>query len=315
MERKRDLSILPRQKLLKAGLEAMAKHAIQDAMYYFGAAIRKARRIHLWDIEAEFYKFVTLYLEGDYREAVQRCIECLDGTKLMADAAAEDGVILPKEIVVNILESCLVQAMVMRGDSFFQMIQHFWRVDAGEYYINKRSCGLFSAIGKAWSALSLRQTITFDLLREELKPFSSYLHSQLESAKDILTEIDHEIESELDRDTQQSVEKKKELSAEQKEKKITAFLTECRKKGYLKLNNTDLDRLLKVCREAKTQSHFIDIFNLIDILGPNSKRPYLEALASNAALTAKDQAFTDRDAVMLQREVREFLEKRVEESE
>lgn len=294
MDSQSDLSLQARSKLIQSGFEALANKSPKNALAYFGAAIRKAKRVKLWDIEAEFYKFVTLYLEGDYPEAVQRCIECLDGVKMFRDEASSSGVSLPFNAVITTLESCLAQAMVMRRDSLFSIIGHFWQIQYGEFYLLKKNTSFFSALLRAWQASSLSVSISFDLLKNELKTFSAYLQSQLdkETERKESDAAAKKREAQKVRETAMKTANEKKSSGETKNEE---FLAMAQGKGFMNLSDEELATLIEVSRTTKSHRNLVEIGRLIDILGPNSKKPYLQALADNPVFDSPEAKSFERD--------------------
>ncbi len=305
----KDKALLPRAQLIRAGFEALAKQSPRDALLYFGAAIRKAKRVQLWDVEAEFYKFVTLYLHGDYREAVNRCVECLDCVKMTADIARSQGTVLPVEIVADRLADCLVQTMVLRKDTFWQLFAHFWQVSRGEFYLLKKPYSFFSALGKAWMALSVETKISYDMLKNELKPFTAFLQAQLDAAKDMLEAEEEARAAEASAETQK-LRNPEQPSLKQVENDNAAFLKKASEATIMRLSATDIDQLVAICRSTRSVPNIAEIARLIDMLGPNSKKIYYSALTDNELMTSTETKLPDRDAERLHQEVLEFLDKR-----
>lgn len=310
----KDLSVLPRAQLIRGGLDALGQKMPTEAMYYFGAAIRKARKVQLFDIEAEFYKFVTLYLEGDYREAVNRCLECLDGVKAVSDAAQVLGTKLPRDGIADKLADCLAQAMVMRRDPLFTLIGHFWQPQMGEYFLLKRPLPLFAAIAKAWMILHENSKITYDCLGTEMKAFSNFLQEQLDTAKDMLNEENDDTgekserrHREADDPADEPEEAKQADLAKQREIKITDFLKEVMEITIMGLSNTQIEELHDACRESMNVTNLGTVARIIDQLGPNSKKSYFSALAKNDLMSSKEAKLADKDAERLHDEVQEFM--------
>jgi hypothetical protein len=303
-ETPRDLAHMPRAQLIRAGFEAISNRKTSDAVGYFGAAIRKAKRVQLWDVEAEFYKFVTLYLDGDYLGAVNRCIECLDGVKSCADSAQSRGIRLPLEAAVEKLEQCLVQAMVMRKDSFWALTGHFWQMQYGEYYLLKKPSSLIGALTRAWMAFSLRRPLGYEMLKVEFQPFTAFLQTQLDAAKDMIDEDE-------EKDTISDI-KRAEITAVPAERELEVqyaeFLRKVREDTIIKITEEEVDTLHEICRTTKNSSNLAEICRIIDTLGPNSKKTYLTALGYNEVLKAREARLPDIDAERLHQEVLEYLQ-------
>jgi hypothetical protein len=170
----KELIFLPRSILLKRGFRAIGEGNAKEAHTYFGAAIRKARRHNLWDVEAEFFKFVTLYIHGEYAQAVNRCLVCLDGVRSLWEMAIAGDARLPASPLMERLEECLTQTMVMRRDSFWKLVQHFNHIHTGEYYMGKRAVGLPLSLTRAWRTTSCHVKISYELLKAELEPFTAF---------------------------------------------------------------------------------------------------------------------------------------------
>jgi hypothetical protein len=306
-ERQKDLAVLPRAQLIRGGFEALAQQKTDVAVFYFGAAIRKAKRVSLWDVEAEFYKFVTLYLQGNYGEAAKRCVECLDSVKLATDAAMGHGVSLPRDAVAERLSECLIQSMVMRRDSFFQLTNHFWQMHLGEYYLLKRHYSLFAAMMKAWFATSNSVSIAYDMLKTELTPFTSFLQSQLDAAKDLVSEEDSEAAGQAAPERRQQHEANP--TAQNRESEYFDFLKKSSEATIMRLSEAEIDRVLDICRSTHSIINIAQIAKIIDPLGPNSKKVYLAAMATNDFMKTAETKFDDSSAERLHEEVLEFIEK------
>jgi hypothetical protein len=170
----KELIFLPRSVLIQRGFRAIGEQKATDAHTYFGAAIRKARRHNLWDVEAEFFKFVTLYIHGEYAQAVNRCLVCLDGVKSLWEMAIAGNVRLPAQALVDRLEECLAQTMVMRRDSYWNLVRHFNHIHMGEYFMAKRAVGLPQSLTRAWRMTSCPVKISYELLKVEIEPFTAF---------------------------------------------------------------------------------------------------------------------------------------------
>jgi hypothetical protein len=304
----RDLANLPRAQLIRAGFEALSNQKSSNAVSYFGAAIRKAKRVQLYDVEAEFYKFVTLYLDGDYPESVNRLLECLDGVKYCADSAQTQGIKLPLEAAIEKLERCLIQAMVMRKDSFWSLTGHFWQMQYGEYYLAKKPCSLLGAIARTWMAFSLRMNVGYDMLKVEFQPFTSFLQTQLDAAKDMINEdAPEEGSSNIRRAETDPVTADREREKNM-EMTYAEFLRKVREDTIIKSTEEEIDMLHEICRTTKNVSNLAEICRIIDTLGPNSKKTYLTALGYNEVLKSRETRLPDPDAERLHQEVLEYLQ-------
>jgi len=307
--KQKDLAILPRAQLIKGGFEALSKKNFKDAQYYFGAAIRKAKRVQLWDVEAEFYKFVALYFEGNYNEAVKRCLECLDAVKLTSDEAIKDGHILPTDVIESTLSDALIQTMVIRRDTFWQLINHFWQKSKGEYYLSKKSYSLVEAMMKAWMAFSIETKISYNMLKNEFKPFTAFLQEQLNTADEMQKGSEEKVTA-PSQELTSADSKPPQPSMEEIENEFAANLRKYSELTLMRLSNTDIEELLKICRVTRSVSNISEIAKLTDMLGPNSKKVYIEALSQNELLIQKEKKLSEHLAERLRQEVLEFLEKR-----
>lgn len=316
-EEKTDYANFSRPRLIQMAFEAIGNDDREEASRAFGAAIRKAKRSKLWDVEAEFQKFVLLYVNGEYNEAVNRCVEALDGAKLMADVAADDEVSLPKDVVIHTLEECLGRTMSMRQDSFFRLVNHYWKAPAGEYYIAKRGRPLLTAIATAWRIQnSFALKITFELLKNELQMYTRYLQSRMEKPDE--EEDEEESEGSIGRAAapkpdDSSPSRKEPMTDEERE--VLSFLEEGVQKGLLQLSDAAIERVKHIGATTTRPSHIGAIARLIEIMGPKSRESYLEALSKNTELVENQLTLTDQDAVSLRNEVVEFVERKKAEDE
>jgi hypothetical protein len=160
--------------LIEQGLQAYHSGRTEDATNYFGAAIRKARRLRYWDVEVEYYRFLTLFKAGDFSKAVQRCVICLDAlheTRIQ-HATKKD---LPYDLVKDALERALLTTMTRRGDSLMRLQSHLRKKHAGEFYLMKTPMPLFQAIGMAWRAPRENPIDELAAMRQPLRMISTVL--------------------------------------------------------------------------------------------------------------------------------------------
>lgn len=318
-ERQKDLAVLPRGQLIRGGMDAIARKAITEAMYYFGAAIRKARKVQMYDVEAEYYKFVTLYMEGDFQGAVNRLVECLDGVKLVTDAARAQGVNLPQEALADRLMACLAQTMVMRRDSLVALVGHFWQAHMGEYFLLKRPMTLVAAILKTWLVINTSTRVSFDGLGEDVKPYTKFLQDQLDTAKDMIEEMPDEDGAVGETDAGSSGGRgatrpadREADAAKNREKAYVGFLKQVQETTIMGLSPAQIDELHELCRQSRNVTNLGSVARIIDQLGPNSKKSYLAALAENDLMQSGEARLADKDAERLHVEVLEYMAKQSE---
>ena len=308
-ESKKDLAVLSRTRLVQSAFEALSKNDSQNAQMLFGAAIRKAKRVKLWDVEAEYYKFVTLYLDGDYNESVKRCVECLDGVKMMTDIARAEGIALPQTAVVLRLEQCLIRAMIMRRDSFLQIAKHFWQLSLGEYYLLKRGQPLMEAFFQAWKVFNRQEvSVAYDLMKNELSMYSNFLQTKIDQAKDMVDE------SEAGSVSDESVAPDREVREIDPDTRDTQFLTGAVSRGLMKLDSEEIDRVIDVLGRSESEKDVALIAELINALGPRSKRPYFLALKTNP-LFAEKRRLKEPRAIQFFQEALAFHASQAEEEE
>ncbi len=310
--RQKDLAVLPRAQLIRGGFEAIGRKESTEAIYYFGAAIRKARKVQMYDVEAEYYKFVTLYLEGDYSGAVNRVVECLDGVKLVTDMAKAQGIVLPQAPLAERLTACLSQAMVMRRDTYFQLAGHFWQAHMGEYYLLKRTVPLLAALAKAWMVISSGIRIGYDYLGDEVKPYTKYLQDQLDSAKDMIEGGEGASPAGSAIREPGPGEDSSDREAEvfrARENHYVDFLQKVQEVTIMGLSHTQIEELHELCRHSRNVTNLGTLARVIDQLGPNSKKSYLAALADNDLMRSRDTRLADKDAERLHAEVLEYQAK------
>lgn len=245
--------------------KAVAEGRYDDAMEAYGAMIRKASKARLYDVEAEHAKFVTLYLNGRYNEAVQRCVRCLDAVKLLGDRP-DVGAALPTQEVTRKLERYLLQAMVMRGDSVLQLTRHLWKVYLGEYYLSKKPRPFLAAFALAWQAQSTPVRIAFENLREELAPYTAFLLRVYEDAGA------EEVPAEEEGSSPGAP------SAEEAERRRIAVLVEA---VDAENPSEKIDAVLDVAEAAETEEAFVLAGRLADRLPPGDRMRLFAALGRN----------------------------------
>ena len=289
------------------GIKAMKTGKVADGQSLFGAAIRSAKQIGMWDIEAEFFKFVALYQTGDYSAAVQRAVKCLDRVKMFNDIAQVAGVELPKDVMIAEMEDCLAQAMVKRGDSFMALMDHFWSPARGEYYLLKKKTAFIDAVMKAWRTMSISIPIDYDMAKNELKLYTAFLNEVAQNKGKAEEDAEAEKASGISAMKDAAEETNKEMSGD--ELVYTEFLQGAITKGYMSLSSEDMDILFDACRMTQAHASLVLIAKLINELGPNSKKPFVAALAGNEAMTDEQTVFGFAEAKGLQDEVRDFVSK------
>lgn len=307
-----DLATLPRAKLISEGLKSIQAGRTTEGLLLFGAAIRRAKTIGLWDIEAEFFKFVTLYRQGDYGAAVQRCVKCLDRVKMFHDAAKKEGKDLPQDVLIVELEATLTQAMVRRGDGFFALLFHFMNPGNGEYYLLKKPRGFVEAFIAAWQALSRQSPVDYELLKNEFRLFSAFLQDKLFAADKAdagnavgaTASPNAEIQNSVTAIQEAESKVKKELPKDEEDyrNQLQSFV----QKGYMSLSEEEIDRVFTACRLTQSHQNMNLIAELLDSLGPNSKKQYIAALAGNNAFSGTGLKFTNPRANVLYDEVRNY---------
>lgn len=174
-----DLSFDERKNLHARAMACLAEGNLEQASILFSAAIRKARRANLWDVEAEYLRFVTLYLSGDYTEAVNRCVACLDALhEISKDREHWPVDRLPIRPVRAVLERALLQALFRRGDSVLAVTRHLWRPHEGKVYGGKRTLPLTQAFREAWAASRTPFEFGIETLSNEFRPFVAVLEEK-----------------------------------------------------------------------------------------------------------------------------------------
>lgn len=274
-----DMAEQSRRLLVRSGINAATAGMLDQALDYFGAAIRKARSLNLWDFEAEFFKFVALYQDRQYRLAVKRCCEALDAAHFMGELASQEGVFLPRDVVITELENYLGQTMLMRRDSLFSLWLHFSSRGNGEFYAAKQSVGPFRGLFRVWRVLTKSYTVSYNMLANEREVYSRYLDAKLQERGQSGTTGDFGAVS-LDSDQPPTVN----IEAGWED-----FLKTLRPEEVAGLGDIKRNQLLEICRSVSHARLLELVARLLSPLGPHSKEPFLEALAENANLDSLAQ--------------------------
>jgi hypothetical protein len=145
------------------------------------------------------------------------------------------------------------------------------------------------------------------MLKTELTPFTSFLQSQLDAAKDLVSEADSENASPA------AAERRKKNESDEpvknRETENFDFLKKAVDSSIMRLSEGEIDRIMEICRTTQNVMNVALIAKVIDPLGPNSKKTYLAALATNDFLKTAETKYEDLGAQRLHDEVLEFIEK------
>lgn len=180
-----DSSFERRRDLVHGAIAALAVGDLIGAGVLLNAAIRRARRFRLFDLEAEYLRFVVLYVSESYAEAINRCVECLNGlADIEEDAVTWPTARLPTSQVRKILERALLRVMVDRGDGFVALVRQL-HTDSGKTYRGKWARPLNEAVAIAWSATHRPFSFGVETLREGIHLFGIALeeiHAEREAS-------------------------------------------------------------------------------------------------------------------------------------
>lgn len=174
-----DPSLDPRRSILQRAMTALSQGRVEEASVHLAAAIRKARKRRLWDVEAEYLRFCTLALAGDHSEAINRCVTCFEALEEIEDDTDGWPVDrLPITAVRRGLEEALIGVMARRGDGVWAITVHIWRRHAGRFYPGKTDRPFGEAARRAWEAVRTPPVFGIDTLTREFKPFSAALEAK-----------------------------------------------------------------------------------------------------------------------------------------
>ena len=147
------------------------------------------------------------------------------------------------------------------------------------------------------------------MLKNEFKPFTAFLQEQLNTADEMQKGSEEKVTA-PSQELTSADSKPPQPSMEEIENEFAANLRKYSELTLIRLSNTDIEELLKICRVTRSVSNISEIEKLTDMLGPNSKKVYIEALSQNELLIQKEEKLCEHLAERLRQEVLEFLEKR-----
>jgi hypothetical protein len=276
-----DLSFEDRRALIQRALAAVAGGRLADASVSLAAAIRKARRARIYDLEAEYLRLVALYLAGDYTEAVNRAATCLEALEEIRRDPAWPVADLPVVEVRRVLERAMLQAMVRRGDGIMAITRHLWRRDEGKVYPGKREHPFPEAVREAWTATRRPFDFGIDTIRTELKPFTAVVEAK----------YDEMTEGESDEEPARPVAAPSARPAaapdeagEIDEADAADLFDEIIHREPWKVSHEEMERLVAVCAGAVRSDNVARIARLFRTAPAKDSRRILSGLRRNQVL-------------------------------
>lgn len=273
-----DLSSRTRAYLIREGLKLVEKKEYASADKLFGAAIRRAKMIGLWDIQAEFYKFVTLFRQKKYEAAMQRCLVCMERVNLFHEVAQMQGTELPRKILFDHLDQCMIACIVRKGEGVMAIAKHFRENSLAKKY------GFFESMNRAREAATLNIRVDYDALKTELAPFSEYLRQRLYGSG---MEKPSAADKVLDAGTEAVFGKAEAMEravAEDRDAKFGEFLDGLSGREFSQLSSKQVDQLFAVCEGLSSARNFELVARILSFAGPDSRKAAAGHLARNAAV-------------------------------
>lgn len=283
-----------RDEIVRAGLTSFGENDLEEALSYFGAAIRKVAHWDLRDVEASFFKFLTLYRLGRYSGAVGRCFECIDAVHEVTKSATRVGVKLPHADIVAILDRCLVPALIKRGDGWLNLLLHFWKRPFGDRLAQKRTVGFWRALVLSIQAFRDDGDIMWDQMESYLPKFTLFLNMQIEARETTGNSEAVKVTAPSTADAPPATPAA-EASGEQFTNDPPAadgrFLASVAGKNFSELSEDEVSELGQACRLISTQEELGIVTEIIRYLRPQTRHPFIAALALSPLFqNAIDQA-------------------------
>lgn len=275
-----DLSFEDRRSLVQRAMSAIAGGRLAEASTLLAAAIRKARRARIADIEAEYLRMVTLYLAGDYNEAVNRAAACLEALHEIERDPAAWPAGLPVVEVRRVLERAMLQAMVRRGDGVVAIARHLWSETEGRTYPGKRGRPLPAAIREAWAATHQPFEFGIDTLREALKPFTAAVEARY--AK--MTDASAAAPAAQSRAAGPPQGVEREGGGEDSESEAADLLDKIVHREVWAVSEAEMERLLAACARSVRPDNVARIVRIFQAAPAKESRRILADLRKNRAL-------------------------------
>lgn len=300
MEEEGDLSQKTRAYLIRKGLECASEKSYAKAQDYFGAAIRRAKSVGLWDVEAEVFRFVALFREGKWDAAIQRATTLRERADLVYEVAQMEGRELSRDILVERLEQAIVVCMTKRGDGFVAVTSHFWN-PAGR----DSKEGLLKSIFKARQSATVDLKIDFDFCKVEVAPFTEFLRERLlaggmkEDAAEVAVPTPRASESAAVTPSAVPQAAGGNGAGTSQEEAFRTFLDGIVNKTKVDVSDAWIDRLHQICRTTRSHDNLAKIAAILAFWGPVTARPFLHDLATNSVVRDPTVVFSRPAAAKL----------------